>query len=114
MNALHYDDFYDDEDDLGQCEYCDESFDRQPAEQYFMPPQGGQAGQAPAPMSAPPSFSPPFPAWQQGSGGIRMCLYRNTFIWLRNGNSFWFFPTFISRNMIIGFRWRGIGWVYNV
>ena len=87
-------------------------FGGQQPDEFFMPPSGG--GQSSAPMGAPPNFSPPIPAWQQGSSGIRMCLYRNTYIWLRNGSSFWFFPTFVSRNTIIGFRWRGIGWIYQI
>ncbi|WP_332649094.1 hypothetical protein [Lysinibacillus sp. 54212] len=74
------------------------------------PPSGG--GQ-PMPMGPPPSFSPAMPGWQSGSEGIRRCIYRNTYIWLRNGKSFWFFPTFVSRNMVIGFRWRRFGWTYS-
>lgn len=77
------------------------------------PPMGGGQQQA-APMAAPPGFSPPIPAWQSGPSGIRGCLYRNTYVWLTNGNSFWFFPTFVGRNTMIGFRWRGIGWIYSV
>ncbi len=68
--------------------------------------------QPPAPMMAPPNFSPPIPAWQNGARGIRGCINRNTYIWLVNGNSFWFFPTFVSRQAVIGFRWRGFGWIY--
>jgi len=63
---------------------------------------------------APPSFYPPFPTWQQGSQGIRSCINRNTFIWLRNRDSFWFFPTFVGRQSVVGFRWGRIGWTYNV
>ncbi|MFP3919725.1 hypothetical protein U5N28_18130 [Lysinibacillus telephonicus] len=84
------------------------------------PPFGG-GGQLQAPTAPPPSFTPQMSTFQQqeftrrgGVGGIRRCMFRNTFIWLRNGNSFWFFPMFIFRNQIIGFRWRGTrGWVYD-
>jgi hypothetical protein len=61
---------------------------------------------------APPGFVPPAPARSSGIRGIRGCLNRFTFIWLDNGNSFWFFPIFVGRQAIFGFRWRGFGWVY--
>jgi hypothetical protein len=69
--------------------------------------------QQPTPMIAPPSSTPPIPAVQTGSNGIRRCLNRTTYIWLNNGTSFWFIPTFVGKNTMIGFRWRGFGWVYD-
>ncbi|MNV67732.1 hypothetical protein D3C71_1605430 [compost metagenome] len=45
-------------------------------------------------------------------GGIRRCLFRNTYIWLNNGEQFWFFPVFVGRNSIAGFRWFGFFWAY--
>lgn len=81
----------------------------------FMPPPFAspeEGGQLPAPRSAPPAFSPRIPARQDGARGIRSCLYRNTFIWLNNGNSFWFYPTFVGRQAVAGFRWRGFGWTF--
>ncbi len=77
----------------------------------FTPPRG-ETQQPAAPRSAPPSFSPQIPLRQDGPRGIRGCLYRNTFIWLNNGNSFWFFPTFVGRQAVAGFRWRGFGWTF--
>jgi len=84
-------------------------------------PGGGGQGQLQAPTSPPPSFTPQMNTFQQqefarsgGVGSIRRCFFRNTFIWLRNGNSFWFFPMLAFGNQIIGFRWRGTrGWVYD-
>lgn len=70
------------------------------------------AQQQPEPRVAPPTFSPPAPAWNNGSRGISRCINRNTYIWLNNGNSFWFFPITVGRNAVIGFRWRGFGWVF--
>lgn len=65
----------------------------------------------PMPMSAPPSFAPSIPAWREGSRGISSCLFRNTYIWLNNGRSFWFFPTAVGREFVAGFRWsRRYGW----
>lgn len=79
------------------------------------PPQPG--GNTPMPMGPPPAFTPQMQLTatqtQQGSSGIRRCIYRNTFIWQRNGSSFWFFPTFVTSNIILGFRWGRFGWVYS-
>ena len=58
-------------------------------------------------------FSPPIPAWRVGSSGIRSCLFRNTYIWMNSGRSFWFFPTAVGREIIAGFRWsRRYGWYF--
>ncbi|MDR3238466.1 MAG: hypothetical protein LBT44_00015 [Clostridiales bacterium] len=46
------------------------------------------------------------------SGAIRGCLFRNTYVWLKNGVDFWFFPVYIGRNSISGFRWTRYGWAY--
>lgn len=83
---------------------------------------GGGGGQLQAPTAPPPSFTPQMTTFQQqeftrlgGVGGIRRCMFRNTFIWLWNGNAFWFFPMLVIGNQIIGFRWRGTrGWSYDV
>ncbi|SHG57432.1 hypothetical protein [Ornithinibacillus halophilus] len=83
----------------------------------------GQPGQFPggtpqsggAPTSPPPSFTPQkqqFQTFAVDPGGIRGCLFRFTYIWLENGGSFWYFPTFVGRNSIAGFRWRRNRWVY--
>jgi hypothetical protein len=69
-----------------------------------------QLNQSAAPLMAPPMFNPPIPGWQSGSRGIRSCINRNTFIWLNNGNSFWFFPIFVSRQSVVGFRFGRFGW----
>ncbi|UII58010.1 hypothetical protein LS684_19810 [Cytobacillus spongiae] len=94
------------------------------------PPGGGYpgggypgGGQGPdlggAPTAPPPSF---VPQQQQQSpslyavdpGAIRGCLYRNTYVWLENGRSFWFYPTYVGRTSVAGYRWRRSQrrWVY--
>ena len=86
-----------------------------------VPGGGGGQGQLQAPTSPPPSFTPQMSTLQQqeftrsgGVGGMRRCFFRNTFVWMTNGNSFWFFPMLAFGNQIIGFRWRGTrGWVYD-
>lgn len=83
-----------------------------PGGQFPGSPGGGQ--QAGAPNTPPPGFTPEQPQFQTKAvdpGGIRGCLFRFTYIWLRR-DSFWFFPTFVGRNSIAGFRWSGFRWVY--
>ncbi|WP_143319267.1 transporter [Clostridium sp. HBUAS56010] len=76
---------------------------------------GGNA----APMGPPPSRAPQKPAQTRSntrmvdSGSIMYCTGRFTYIWLRNGQEFWFFPIQVWRNTISGFRWdRRFGWSY--
>jgi hypothetical protein len=94
----------------------------------FMPPQGPPGTQflpqppgAPspqgiqAPTSAPPQFTPPRPlagTFAVDPGAISGCLFRFTFVWLDNGRRFWFFPVFVGRRSVAGFRWNGRFWVY--
>ncbi|KOP76023.1 transporter [Bacillus sp. FJAT-21351] len=80
-----------------------------------LPPQGG----AQPPSSPPPAFTP---TPKLGSGGpslyavdpgaISGCLYRYTYIWPRNGRPYWFYPTFVGRRSVAGYRWTGSFWVY--
>lgn len=74
------------------------------------PPQAGGP-----PSTPPPSFQPEQPQFQLFAidpGAIQRCLFRFTFIWLDNGRSFWYFPTFVGRRSVAGFRWSGFRWVY--
>ncbi|MBT2663758.1 transporter [Bacillus sp. ISL-45] len=77
-------------------------------------PGGGQQGGGP-PSSPPPAYVPQeqATAFAVDPGGIRRCMYRFTYIWLVDGRSFWFYPIFLGRNSIAGWRWsRRRGWVY--
>ncbi|XXM74069.1 hypothetical protein ACQ0QQ_09360 [Lysinibacillus sphaericus] len=81
------------------------------------PPAGGQGSQQPPP-GPPPNFTPQMTAAQGGPsvlavdpGAIRRCLFRYTYIWLRR-DQFWFYPIFIGRRSIAGWRWIGWRWVY--
>src|SRR5690606_15929419 len=75
------------------------------------PPLGQPGvGSQGAPSSPPPAFipqQPPISTFAVDSGAIVRCLFRNTYIWLRNGNQFWFFPIFVGRNSVAGFQWNG-------
>ncbi|MFD4815501.1 hypothetical protein [Peribacillus butanolivorans] len=80
------------------------------------PPQGG-GGQPPPrppqgggpPHKAPPLFIPQFPGGMFkaiDTGSMKGCLYQNTYVWLINGRSFWFYPTYVGYNSVAGYRWR--------
>ncbi|RNB63438.1 transporter, partial [Brevibacillus centrosporus] len=77
-------------------------------------------GGFPPPPSAPPPRRTPSSPGERGFGGTRTidarrfspCLFRFAYVWMRNGNSFWFYPVFISRNFVAGYRWRFNRWVY--
>ncbi|MDA7027925.1 transporter [Bacillus sp. CLL-7-23] len=82
------------------------------------PPSGVGGPQQQFPPGPPPSQLP------QDSGvslyavdpeGIRRCLYRYTYIRLRNGRRFWFFPIFVGRYSIAGYRWipNQYRWIYS-
>lgn len=77
-------------------------------------PGGGQQAGGP-PTTPPPAFVPQeqATAFAVDPGAIRRCMYRFTYIWLIDGRSFWFYPVFLGRNSIAGWRWsRRRGWVY--
>ena len=75
------------------------------------PGQGSTAG---PPTSPPPSFVPQqqVEAFAVDPGGIRRCLFRFTYVWLRGSQQFWFYPTFVGRNSVSGYRWTGFRWVF--
>ncbi|WP_339798384.1 collagen-like protein [Paenibacillus sp. FSL R5-0744] len=77
-------------------------------------PPGAAPGGVQAPTAPPPQFVPQMSAtaFAIDPGAIRGCLFRNTYIWLNNGEQFWFFPVFVGRNSVAGFRWFGLFWGY--
>ncbi len=81
------------------------------------PPPGqppGGSPQAGPPTSPPPSVVPQqqFQTYAVDPGGIRGCLFRFTYVWLEGYQSFWYYPTFVGRRSIAGYRWTGFRWVY--
>jgi hypothetical protein len=81
------------------------------------PPPFAPPGQGPAagpPTAPPPSFVPQqqVEAFAVDPGGIARCLFRYTYVWLRGFQQFWFYPTFVGRNSVSGYRWTGFRWVY--
>lgn len=76
---------------------------------------GGQQGGPPT--SPPPQFTPQMQqsgisVFAVDPGAIRGCLYRFTYVWLNNRSKFWFYPVFVGRNSVAGWRWRNFRWVY--
>ncbi|HEX6594701.1 MAG TPA: hypothetical protein VF095_08935 [Bacillota bacterium] len=115
--------FEDEERQIGFPGFPGGQFPGLPGQFPGQPPGGQFPGQPPSgpfqpggpPTTPPPSFQPTQPQFQLFAvdpGAIRSCLFRFTFIWLDNGRSFWFFPTFVGRNSIAGFRWSRFRWVY--
>ena len=78
--------------------------------------QGQGQGQSGPPSSPPPSFVPAqtqqVGAFAVDPGSIRRCLFRFTYVWLRNRQQFWYYPVFVGRQSISGFRWNGFMWVF--
>ncbi|MFC0212177.1 collagen-like protein [Paenibacillus chartarius] len=82
----------------------------------FTPPHHGPGspGQQ-APTSPPPSFVPQAPQqslYAVDPGAISGCLFRFTYVWLNHGGNFWFYPVFVGRRSVAGYRWTGFHWMY--
>ncbi|MET3576387.1 hypothetical protein ABID49_002305 [Bhargavaea ullalensis] len=65
----------------------------------------------PGPGGGPGGGRPPVPGGPVtpravDPGAIRGCLYRVTRVRLDRGSSFWFYPTFVGRESVAGYRWR--------
>ncbi|HWI48868.1 MAG TPA: transporter [Rummeliibacillus sp.] len=71
----------------------------------YYPPQGPSGQQ---PQSPPPTFIPSKPSVSY----IVDCVYQNTYVWLINGESFWFYPTRVEYGEVSGYRWSGAFWYY--
>ena len=72
------------------------------------PPGGQQQGSRP-PTAPPPNTAPAYPSNQLYAvdpGAISGCLYRNTYVWLSRRNGFWFYPTYVGRTSVSGYRWN--------
>lgn len=84
--------------------------------QFPQGPQTPQGQQGQAPLAPPPQFIPQQPAastFAVDPGAISGCLFRYTFIWPRQGQGFWFYPTFVGRRSVAGFRWNGFFWTFS-
>lgn len=67
-----------------------------------------QGGNQP-PQNPPPNWTPEYPAVQTFAvdpGAISGCMYRFTYVWLSRRQGFWFFPVFVGRTSVAGYRWN--------
>ncbi|MEE6451021.1 collagen-like protein [Gottfriedia acidiceleris] len=79
------------------------------------PGGGGHGGSQGQPTAPPPSFTPTMSqatTFAIDPGAIAGCRFRNTYVWLNNGEQFWYFPTFVGRHSVAGWRWIGWRWVF--
>lgn len=104
--------------------------DKLKSNQLYRQPNNRPPRQNGRPSSPPPNYTPEMPrshgSRQQvgfnncSAGGcsnnqfsLRRCVNRFTFIWTFNSGGFWFYPTFVGRQFVEGFRWKGNNWVYD-
>ncbi|MEE6131533.1 transporter [Priestia aryabhattai] len=79
------------------------------------PPSSGQSG---PPTGPPPAFTPQLASsggpslYAVDPGSIAGCLYKYTYIWAKGGRSYWFYPTYVGRKSVAGYRWTGFNWIY--
>ncbi|MCL2753704.1 MAG: hypothetical protein FWE44_06110 [Defluviitaleaceae bacterium] len=78
------------------------------------PPLHFDQRRRPAPNAFPPRHIPNrVPGFKAiNPGGIVRCMDNNTYIWLVSGQNFWFYPTFVGRRSIAGYRFVRNNWVY--
>ena len=43
---------------------------------------------------------------------FRLCAYRYTYLWLKNGKAFWCYPTHITGTIISGWKWKNYKWKF--
>ncbi|GAB2533982.1 hypothetical protein GCM10026983_02230 [Gracilibacillus alcaliphilus] len=94
---------------------------------FVLPGQGSSpspgfnpSGQAAPPLGPPPQQIPQLMSSGPGgaqtlaidAGSMRHCLFRFTYVWLSPNRGFWFYPTFLGRRSVAGFRWTGFNWIY--
>lgn len=92
-----------------QCPY--RAFYWQGYEDYQRLPQG-------APTAPPPNFTPQLASTSGQSlkavdpGAIKPCVYTFSYIWLRNGQSFWAYLIYVGKTSASGWRYRNGRWQY--
>ncbi|WP_127588390.1 hypothetical protein [Paenibacillus koleovorans] len=62
------------------------------------------------PTSPPPSHIPQMSAYAVDPNSIYKCLGGYTYLWLRNGDNFWFYLTYVGRHNVLGYRFFGGRW----
>lgn len=92
----------------------DEARRRPPRESHRGPGQSAPPRSGSAPRTPPPNFVPQAAPGLRAvdPGAISHCLYTFTYLWLNNRQQFWFFPTFVGRKSVAGYRWSNNRWVF--
>jgi len=60
-------------------------------------------------LPPPPAVIPPIPIYPTY---IVDCTFRYTYVWLWNGDNFWFYPTRVEYGIVAGLRWNGRFWFH--
>lgn len=77
-----------------------------------------QIQQQEAPKNPPPNYTPKLSDVVAPHltvvefGAITPCIYRYTYIWLKNGQSFWSYLVFIGKTSVSGWEYRSGKWAY--
>jgi len=66
----------------------------------------------PPPTPPPLMYTPTTSPRSVDPGSIKRCKYKYVYVWLTNGQEFWFYPTYVGRKSISGYRWIGFMWIY--
>ncbi|MCL2854399.1 MAG: hypothetical protein FWE21_02120 [Defluviitaleaceae bacterium] len=66
------------------------------------------------PNFLPPSHTPSRPAAKDfvDAGTMEGNMHRATYLWLTDGQQFWFCPTFLGKHSVAGYRWENGQWMY--
>jgi hypothetical protein len=106
------------QDTTNHCLYCKYQFQCPFCYQYRQKIEEYPIEQSAPPKTPPPSTTPKLSDVPEPNltaveyGAIAPCIFRFTYIWLRNGQSFWTYLVFISRTTISGWQYKAGQWVY--
>lgn len=66
------------------------------------------------PTGPPPDFIPQEPpsTFAVDPGAISRCVFRFSYLWLNNGQSFWAYLVFVGRSSVAGWRFQRGRWTY--
>ncbi len=100
------------------CPYVAQQFQCPFRSFYTQGTEGFQRQQQGPPTAPPPNFTPQLSDVPEVSlmavdpGAISPCVNRLSYIWLKNGQSFWAYLVYVGRTSASGWRYRGGRWVY--
>lgn len=108
--------------DYGYCDGIDELMEMRYCPYYTplfrCPLQYGYRQQQGPPTTAPPSFTPQLTQTQEATikavdpGAIKPCINTFSYIWLKNGQSFWAYIIYVGRTSVTGWKYQNRRWVY--